>query len=707
MAEGGRPAHEPVPINRLWSIRGDHDPVELADRILASPLENLSAVDISPGIVPALRIESIRLDGFGPHDGPNVLKIEDGLTLVTGRNGTGKTHIILGVHWCLFGERGSLDPWMSEVDPMGRDLVNWERIGTGDVRMSVEVTLTWNGKRFTMRRELNGKEERFSVIDHTRDGDRQVGVLPEGLEPGSMSYLLFQGEAVMFLASEDPFLSDGNLRALLSKLSGADRLRELSLALVSARKVLFERLSKLDEVSAPKERELASLQSRSADIDKSIEKVRSRILSIANEKKRAFTLYRRKLRELSGRGDINEAFGEVAAARARLPLINGAISHILGSAGRELLHDMAGKALDSCMKEREERTRRRMKVGAMDAQASIIRRILDNGKCMCGTPVGRTGTGRERIGTLLSRIEDRKAELSTGITEPIWSSDQVMEGVRRCLAGPRHTRGEFLERIEELEKNLRTLEKAVDVEKTLGSPMDELISVVRDMERNTTLLDMEKDGLKRLMKEKKGIASEKRKLEAELARRWGVKGRQIGFTERIDAIDKAVDSMESSSERIMESLRAQVEEKANIILSRLDAGSRLGMIRVHGTSYRIGRTFGEKDKVRVLPMAYLSAGERELAALSVLASIPGISGGMLLLDSPFPYMDSERRKRMIEGLPDISTRVLISLPEGGISREEMDRARSVWRSRGLAFRHYMLEMNSGGSILRLARSDGP
>ncbi|MBN1389202.1 MAG: AAA family ATPase [Candidatus Thermoplasmatota archaeon] len=701
MAEGNDPGSDKAPTSEFGAIMASIGPVELADRILASPLEDLGSEGMPIGKIPSLRIDRVMLDGFGPHDGPNVLDLEDGFTLITGRNGTGKTHIILGIHWCLFGERGSLDPWMSEVDPMGKDLVNWGRSGSGDPRMRVDVDLTWNGERFTVSRELKGQKERFRVI---RPGDPQaeeMDSLPGGLDPGVMAYLLFQGEAVMFLASEDPFLPEGNLRSVLSKLSGADRSLHASDMLISAREVLIERLRGLYQASAPKESEFSTLRSRLSDVEDCIEGTRSRIEILAKDRKRAMASYRHKLRSLSERGTLNRLMREEAVAKARMPMMNERISSFLASAGREVLRSMTERAMDICASEREERTRRRMKVGALEAQASIVRSILERERCMCGTSVGRSGIGKERIESLLTRLEAGKAELSLSITEPIWSSDQVMEGARRCLAASRQTRREFLDLVKEYRSTRSTLERIAMKAGIESEPMEDLISAVREMENKTTLHQREREELKRLVMERSDLRSAARRLESELAESWGVQGGEGGYTQRIEAIDRTVEALQRSSAEKMGSLRAEVEERANITLSRLDPDSRLGQIKVHETNYRIGRAFGEGCMQRVLTMPYLSAGERELTALSVLTSIPGISGGMLVLDSPFPYIDIDKRRRIIEGLPEISTRVLISLPEGSMSEKEMEKAREVWLAKGLSFRHYVLEIEGQGSILKL------
>ncbi|MGA1792886.1 MAG: AAA family ATPase [Thermoplasmatota archaeon] len=684
-----------------WKI----GPSELAKILLELPISDLRAISLPEGVIPALEIDRISIDGFGPHDGPNILELTDGLTLVTGKNGTGKTHMLLAVHWCLFGERGSLDPWMSEIDPMGRDLLNWNRSGKGAARMKVEVDFVWNRDSYTAYRGLEDGVESHGIM--CRKGRKEVPLdgYPENLSPNILPYLLFQGEAVMFLASEDPFLSESNLRSVISKLSGAEALMNGLQTISGAREALFELARERRKVVAPLESELRSLVSELSVIEKGQKDAKKRVETLSKDRNRARSAYQKRVAELSKGGLLPREEEEAASARARVPVLSERLSEMLGSAGRELLRKMAEDALAAGLREKNERTERKMMVGAFEAQISIVRNVLATGRCMCGTEVGKTGMGRERIKALLSRLEERKREISRDLADPIWTSDQVLEGVRRCLAAPGFSRKDYIDRIGELEEaNHAVIRKSYRVEDR-QEVLEELVSLVREMERSATLLERERKDLRRFSDRRKELISGQRRTERKLAAAWGVEDGESGFRDRLEALDMTIEGLEEEIEKRMESMREEIENRSNSILSRLDQGGKLGGLRIHGTTYRIGRTFSDEGGERVLPMAYLSAGERELAALAVLSSIPGISGGILVLDSPFPYIDSGRRESIIEGLPEISRRVLISLPEGTMSRGELKRSKEAWDRKGLGFRHYRLKMGKNGSMLEHPGSD--
>lgn len=669
---------------------------ELLEILMRTPSNNIKKSHVSLKPVPSFSIDRIILDGFGPHGGPNTLEFRDGLTLLTGENGTGKTHILLAVHWCLFGERGSLDPWLNDADPLGKDLVNWDRITADDHRMTVEVLFKWEGAKYKAVRSLMEGNEEFT-FEGPSGSYPSVNISPIGLTPDMLPYLIFQGEAVMFLASEDTFLREGNLKSVIRSLSGAADISRSKDIMDEARSLLIERSRNLRETVGPKEKELKKLENELDLINENCIVKKDRISDLTNKRKNALGEYRKALSELSRMGAVTKEEEQRAMAKARAPVIMEKLQKMLSSADVEILRSMADRALSQCLKEKDERITKRMMYGALESQASIIRNIAETGKCLCGTSIGRTGMGRENIKALLIRLEARRDELEELGKESIWTSDQVLEGVRRCLALPRFDRGQYLDTIKDLEDMDRTLQsRGMEVDNDM---INDLISNVREYERITVLVDREKDEMARLNEEKKAKETSIKNIQNEIVELWGIKEGSKGMADRLKLIICAIDDLNSTIKDMMNKMREGIEKRSNETMMKLDPKSKFGKIRIHPLTYRLGREIEKKEGMSTLPMAYLSAGERELMALSVLSSIPGISEGMLMLDSPFPYIDSSRRSRIIERLPLISKKVFISLPYGTLTDEEIEQARKIWSKRGSSLRQYSLEMRKGGSIM--------
>jgi DNA repair exonuclease SbcCD ATPase subunit len=167
----------------------------------------------------------------------------------------------------------------------------------------------------------------------------------------------------------------------------------------------------------------------------------------------------------------------------------------------------------------------------------------------------------------------------------------------------------------------------------------------------------------------------------------------------------ALQQMERIREDVISDTREGIEKRANLTIRSIDPDAVLGDLRIHPVSFRLGREKKGKGETRVIPMAFLSAGEREILALSILSSFPLLTGGSLILDSPFPHLDAKRRKRLLNALPELADRVYLSLPQGSLSVEDFKELTMKWEKTGRGFMHYLLEPVSGGSILKVLGGD--
>ena len=100
-------------------------------------------------------------------------------------------------------------------------------------------------------------------------------------------------------------------------------------------------------------------------------------------------------------------------------------------------------------------------------------------------------------------------------------------------------------------------------------------------------------------------------------------------------------------------------------------------------------------------MAYMSAGEREVMALSILTAFPILTGGSLILDSPFPHLDSSKRQKLLKHLPEISKRVYLSLPEGSLTPGEEKELLGRFASNNGKVKRYRLIRRDKGTTLEM------
>lgn len=128
-------------------------------------------------------LHSVRLEDFGPHElfeqefGP-------GLTLILGDNGSGKSNILYGVGWTMFGTK-ALPPEYNQSDII-RD---------GTKSCSGKVTLDLLGQPHTFRRHYDGKNVQATVFR----GGEEVATGARGVEEFLATYgITWQAASVLF-----------------------------------------------------------------------------------------------------------------------------------------------------------------------------------------------------------------------------------------------------------------------------------------------------------------------------------------------------------------------------------------------------------------------------------------------------------------------------------------------------------------------------
>ncbi|MGA1849133.1 MAG: hypothetical protein ACMUHB_07315, partial [Thermoplasmatota archaeon] len=525
-------------------------------------------------------------------------------------------------------------------------------------------------------------------------------VLPEGLTSETLPYLIFQGEAVMYLASEDPFLSEGALKNVICALSGVHGL-DKDISIVKAGKDhLTRRLAKASKESVPVESERDRLTAELTALGVRVEEMRLDIGQLEERRKASMKAYRMAISALSGIENELGGDNEMAISAARLPLLKERITEFLERAPAEILRKPAERAITKCMADKEERTRKRILFGAYESQVSIVESILRTRRCLCGSSIGRTGAGRERLDALVTRLREKRDEVSDWGQESIWTADATLESVRRRLASIPQERRELLEMLREMEDaNSALMEIRSDTRRTKGG-MKDILARITEHERTMIRLESARKELKETIRTVQRTERSIRKLDGKLLKIWGKDIGAQGITDAISTLEKALSQMEDKRKEVLSDTRERIEERANETVRSIDMDPMLGDIRIHPGTFRLGREKPLEGGKRVIPMAFLSAGEREILAISILSSFPLLTGGSLILDSPFPHLDEKRRSNLMNALPKLSDRVYLSLPDGSLSQTAVRKMARMWTEAGKEFLHYILEPSPQGSILR-------
>ncbi len=607
-----------------------------------------------------LRIESVMLDGYGPHGGPNSIVIGPGITILTGDNGTGKTHVLDAIHWCLFGQRWGMDRWYEEDPDSCHDVVNWNRGPDGMVK--VKVIFRWGSGRYRVERSLDREGMRHSVWRCDARGRWRRSPVPTDISPDILPFLLFAGESVHFLASEDPFTREGILKRALMGISGASRVEGMRAAIAGARDIILRRLERAAAEVPEQEEEISRLRGRADVLSDELEGVRVEIEELGRGMRLSKGAYDRALRSIAHLGTLSDR--ERASAREAVleEMYQSRLRDYLASAGREVLRPLAEKALGRILSEKELMLKRRLRYGALEAQASVVREVIKRRSCICSNPVGRSGMGRERLDALLGRLEEGKEEVSDWGRELPWMSDPVLEGVRRLLGAPSVSRAAVDEVVTLIKDSREASERfSAGVADTEGLMQSYLLHI-REYESSRARMDAERKRLAEAMGALKAIRSRISTMERRMAKRLGTSRGRGGLLGDMEMLDRAIEQSEECISNLIECSRSRLEGRTSEILERVDGSGTLGPSVIHPETFRIGRR--SREGSRVLGLSSLSAGERELLSLSLLCSFPLLAGGCVFLDSPFAYIDRDKRSRIIGKLSSMVDSLYISTATG-------------------------------------------
>lgn len=623
-----------------------------------------------------LEIASIKISGFGPHGLQNEIDLNQGLNILEGPNGSGKTHVIHGLYWALFGRTGNLDPWTAD-QLSDEELVNWKL----DPSIGIEVILelATNSKHYRIKRSFSREGKLFEIQEKT-NGSWKKSIKSDPVDPYLAPMLLYQGENPMFISSSDPFSDNGMLFRVIRIVTGSGILEKGVEILRREREITLETMKDKGERAGRIEKEIERLNTSENDLISRMNQSRKRLEKLMDLNTSARDSYSRLISEISGDEKNEKRLKDRAGMATRMGRLEERLSTAWSRAYVEILRKQGKRSLERAISSREESTKKRIMYGVHEAQQSIVEEILERKTCICGTSIATTGMGRERLKHVLNNLEERKKEVSDWGKGQIWSSDTMIGKAS-------------LELMTEGMGGRAILEMLNEVQGLKGSILDigqheersRLIEAVRKHERTKILIGEEKT---RLQKNEKGLQSTRRevaRLRAELRDLLGSGHGSKGLKKRLMNLDASIEKAGKLSEEIVASIRSELEMKSTEILRRI-SGDENGSVRIHPEKMTIGRQKGRNE--RVIPLERLSAGERQSVVFSIICAFSSLTGSGLIMDSPFNGMQSDTIERSLQLLSKEERRILILIPSGTSSQIPPGTNR------------YLLEPGPEGTILR-------
>jgi DNA sulfur modification protein DndD len=635
-----------------------------------------------------VKLLKLTLDNFRAFYGCQVLDlgVDEGkpAVLIFGNNGAGKTTLLNAFAWVLYGK------FSDDVEQQHRVIHDekWSETRMGaPVSASVELKFEHAGVIFQARREVvavKNSDEQAAVsaaltLTEIKNGesktiangqDRIEKILPEGLR----RFFFFNGERMekMFTGEEN----NGEVKRAIKTLMDLEPMeRAISEHLPAAAK----RLAK--EISKGGDSRLQQLRDQQEDLEQQQADARKAALKISKDT----ASYEREILDLERSLRSHEVSKPLQNARKKLEWQIGQKSEQLKeryASKREVLSKGGFLAFTSGVDQQvvdlAEAMRKRRELPA-GIQRDFIEGLLQEGECMCGTPVPEGSLAyieldKRRYNAGLADVEARWMYVSGQMMHLGDERQKLLESLRQAAIEIQSCQDE-IKRLEEEKSDIARQLEGVNEQD------------VQRLEQKRKEYDEKRvEGLAEHKRLEKSIAH----FDAEIEK---VK-RLFRGAETADAASRKVQRQVNLVNEVLETFREALELKTEEVREQLDAKLKEVFTRIFRKSYEPELT----DSFDLLlkssaGIAIRSTGENQVLGLSFVGAVSEVAkkihlgeGGIypVVMDAPFGSLDLTYQEEIAQALPKLTSQIVVMLSNSQARGKVMDNLQ------GSATRMYVL-----------------
>ena len=601
-----------------------------------------------------LRLKQIRLTNWKCYPSQNItfnLHPDRKIQIIFGNNGHGKTSLMTGILWCLYG-----------VDILSKEtLKTYFYRGKGDssptIEMRVELNFTKNEKNYFISRQaklkFNGSssypsvEEALFYEDGTMRSNSREYI--EALLPKSIrDFFCFDGSKI---EQYTQITQTKEAKEAIEKVLGIPELRNLRDDTEKALQELENRLNKAKGTSQTFRDKLQELRELEEDIDLK----KGQLKNAKDSEKDAIIIYQ----------DAQEKAAQIESLREKLEEIHNLEKKRIGL---QTQLDNQQKSIDSWLKKAsipllinfvqemvDDLQVTSLKSTYKTNSTVILKAILDDESCLCGRCLDKNS--RNFILQQIAELESLEVDNATRIEK-----DQIridLQGIMRDNAKFSNysqlllQRDRLEEKIEEINQHIRQLKQETtgidqdsvrEIWRKVGESERKVKEIEERIERLQKEIEIKEKQLENLRKEVEILASENQTtlmLSNQVKMARGLKNATNELIEwHIDNSQKMIN--QATSDRYLQ-VTNKPEEYRGVEIT---------------PEYTLGiRTITGK----LLHPDVLSAGEKEALAFAFITGLNQITDTCvpLIMDTPFGHLDEEHQKNIINSLPNLNSQVII------------------------------------------------
>ncbi|WP_136591483.1 AAA family ATPase [Salinigranum halophilum] len=601
-------------------------------------------------------IRELRVTNWRQYKGTQTINLEPNgkhrINAIIGHNGTGKTNLAKAVSVCLNGAvPGEVDT--DEGEPQVNSEVMDDLSVDDTAEGSIELRLTHLGtdyiiqRRFTSTKRPDGCENdiesKLTLERYTDSGwetvERPNRMLTRILPPEVQQYYFFDGERLERLFKPG---YESKVRDAVRELSQVEVLEEghehVETLRTERRRAAQRNSGNVTEAQKTHKQREVERKDIIHDLAKTVRQL---------ETKQQYLDEVETQMGAASDPDVLELIRKRATLEAEIEQLQDDEKELEAERDRLLLE--AG-TVNFAMDALDEATTLLDRLGAKgqlppDIRRSYIADLLDDGVCICGCDLDKHPTRRATVEALRDETPDISAhtievsyELPRAKNTGHESFDDLRT-VRKKLKMTTKRRFTKEEDRDELSERLRSknIPSGVDLE-SLDQDREQLRAEVNSLRTERGRLT------ERLNQKEEQVKAATERVEKELAK----DSRCAEQMREVDLYRRAEEALREMKQDLMAQVRREIADGLNTYFNELtwkDETYTLGL----GSDFSINIEGPEG----VRQVERLSAGEKELLALSFIAALTDVSGfdAPILIDTPVGRIDQEHRATIASKLP--------------------------------------------------------
>jgi DNA sulfur modification protein DndD len=652
--------------------------------------------DYRPTGIPQIILTELVLQNFGSYRGQHTINLtspsnEQPIILFGGMNGGGKTTLLDGIRLALYGQRAlcstrgklSYSDFLSQCvnrqtddEPTHIELAFQQTLNNAPQPTEFRIHRTWTRQPKNGRDKLEIYKDGSSDAALTKAWDERIeDLLPLGIS----NLFLFDGEQVKELAEQDelPPLVTGAMRSLLG-LELPDRLStDLDVLIARKRKAsanrqdlqkleaIEHRLESLTQEKQTAKKKLAAIQPRLEAAQEKLNQAEETFLTKGGKIAAEQTYLEAQLQHLQEEAESDrQTLRDLAAGILPLAMIQPLLQQAQSQAQQEVQHQQQEAARDQ-LQTHDQRL--------LDFLPSLKLKPTQLKQIQAFLAAEQQALTQSQIDTWLGANADNLHQLASllthGLPNPIQQAQERIQHLRDCQAD-----------IDATERYLATAAAPEVYEKLKHQFQQAQAEVVRlsaDYEQAHRELEQIKQAIARA--------------KQELVDYSAVAIEQQTTEHILKAAAKAQSTLKEFKKRLKLRKLNQLEVLVTeCFLYLLHKSNLVHRVQIDNETFALSLYDYDGEPI---PKHRLSAGEKQLLAISLLWGLARASGRQLpvAIDTPLGRLDSSHRNNLVERyFPQASHQVILLSTDTEIREEEVKRL----RNNGAIAREYLLQYNS-------------